>query len=241
METTLRHPFFDGELTFTSAVPVAGPQTALLIIDMQYHDASPDQGMNLAVEKLAPGSLDYFNDRVERSVIPEIAALLAIFRTASMPVVYVTVGSHDRQLRDMPSRTRAFVRDMEERSGVPDVFWSGNPAFAIREEIAPLPGELVVNKTTWGAFSSSPIDALLRDRGIRNLVITGVSSNACVETTARQAGDLGYACAMVDAAMADYDEESHQAVLRAFHFNFGRVVHDAAELASIIDGGGYIP
>ncbi|MBS1695162.1 MAG: cysteine hydrolase [Actinobacteria bacterium] len=236
----MRHPFFDGELNFTASVPVTGPQTALLVIDMQYHDASPDQGMNLAVERLAPGSLDYFNKRVEASVIPEIAALLAVFRSRAMPVVYLTVGSHDRQLRDMPSRIRAFVRDMEERSGVADVFWSGNPAFAIRSEIAPLPSELVINKTTWGAFTSSPIDALLRDRGIRNLVIAGVSSSACVETTARQAGDLGYACALVDAAMADYDEESHMAVLRAFHFNYGRVVLDAAELESVIDGDGVI-
>lgn len=237
----MRHPFFDGQLTFTPAVPVTGPQTALLVIDMQYHDASPDAGMNLAIEKLAPGSLDYFNARVEESVIPQIMQLLDVFRSRSMPVVYLTVGSHDRQLRDMPSRTRAFVRDMEERSGVPDVFWSGNPAFEIRSEVAPAPGELVVNKTTWGAFTSSPIDALLRDRGIRNLVVTGVSSNACVETTSRQAGDLGYACVMVDQAMADYDEESHQAVLRAFHFNFGRVVHDAAELEKAIDGDGIIP
>jgi nicotinamidase-related amidase len=237
----MRHPFFDGELTFTASVPVTGPQTALLVIDMQYHDASPDQGMNLAIERLAPGSLSYFNKRVEDTVIPEIGALLDVFRSRSMPVVYLTVGSHDRELRDMPSRTRAFVRDMEERSGVADVLWSGNPAFAIRDEIAPLPSELVINKTTWGAFTSSPIDALLRDRGIRNLVISGVSSNACVETTTRQAGDLGYACAMVDAAMADYDEESHRAVLRAHHFNFGRVVHDAAQLEKVIDGDGYVP
>lgn len=236
----MSHPFFDGALTFTPSVPVAGPETALLVIDMQYHDASPDQGMNLATERLAPGSLDYFNARVEDSVIPEIRTLLTAFRERGMPVVYVTVGSHDRDYADMPERTRAFVRDMETRSGVPDVFWSGNPAFRIRDEIAPLPGELVVNKTTWGAFTSSNIDQLLRDRGIRNLVVTGVSSNACVETTARQAGDLGYACVMVDHAMADYDQAAHDAVLAGFHFNFGRVVQDAAALVAAIDGPGVV-
>lgn len=234
------HPFFDGELTFTAPVPVTGPETALLVIDMQYHDASPDAGMNLAVERLDPGSLAYFNDRVETLVVPQIKELLATFRARSMPVVYVTVGSHDRDLADMPARTREFVQEMERRSGVPDVFWSGNPAFAIREEIAPLPGELVVNKTTWGAFTSSPLDVLLRERGIRNLVVTGVSSNACVETTARQAGDLGYACVMIDHAMADYDEEAHEAVLRAFHFNFGRVLRDADALVEVMDGDGVI-
>jgi biuret amidohydrolase len=234
------HPFFDGELTFTASVPVTGAETALLVIDMQYHDASPDQGMNLAVERIDPGSLDYFNERVEASVIPQITQLLAEFRRREMPVVYVTVGSHDRELRDMPERTREFVREMERRSGVDDVFWSGNPAFRIREEIAPLPGELIVNKTTWGAFTSSPIDALLRDRGIRNLVIVGVSSNACVETTARQAGDLGYACVLVDEAMADYDEQAHRAVLAAFHFNFGRVVQNADELVAAMDGDGIV-
>jgi nicotinamidase-related amidase len=70
--------------------------------------------------------------------------------------------------------------------------------------------------------------------GIKSLVITGVSTNACVETTARDAADRGYACVIVDEATADYDEQAHDATLRAFHFNLGRVARTSQEVISAL-------
>jgi nicotinamidase-related amidase len=66
-------------------------------------------------------------------------------------------------------------------------------------ELQPRPGELVVNKTA-GAFSSSPLDALLRERGIQQLAIVGVGTNYCVESTRRGAADHGYDCVLVEDA-----------------------------------------
>jgi biuret amidohydrolase len=230
--------FFDFGLTFVPPVQLARDQsTALLVIDMQYHDASPDQGFNLAVDKIQPGAMDYFNERTESVVIPAIRELLAFFRSHSLPVIYLTLGSDYQDYRDMPPRSRQWIRDVEQRSGVPNIFWSGNPAFAIRKELEPLAAETVIQKRTMGAFNSSNIDKYLRDSGARNLVITGISTNACVETTARDAADRGWGCVMVADGMADYDPEAHEAALRGFHFNFGRVVEGPASVIAAIESG----
>jgi nicotinamidase-related amidase len=68
-------------------------------------------------------------------------------------------------------------------------------------------------------------------------VITGISTNHCVETTARDAADRGYGCVVVDEATADYDDDAQDASLRAFHFNFGRVVRTVDEVIGHIDDG----
>jgi biuret amidohydrolase len=230
--------FFDFGLTFVPPVTLAADSsTALLIIDMQYHDASPDQGFNLAVEQIQPGGMAYFNERNEDVVIPAIRDLLRYFRSRTLPVIFLTLGSDYEDYRDIPPRMREWILDVEERSAVRNIFWSGNPAFAIRQEIEPLPGETIIRKRTFGAFNSSNLDQYLRDSGIRNLVITGISTNACVETTARDAADRGWGCVMVSQGMADYDAEAHEATLRAFHFNFGRVVDAADDVIRAIETG----
>jgi biuret amidohydrolase len=226
--------FFDYGRTFVQPIPMRPHETALLIVDMQYHDASPDQGFNLALDRLDPGCMDYFNKRNEQVVIPTIRTLLEFFRSRGLRVVYLTLGSKYRDLRDVPERLRQWVRQLEHESGVPDIFWAGNPAFAVRKEIEPLPDETVVAKTTFGAFNSSPIEQVLRELGVRTLVITGISTNCCVETTARDAADRGFACVIVDEGTADYDEDAHDAALRAFHFNFGRVARTAQDLVAAL-------
>jgi biuret amidohydrolase len=220
--------------TWVPPVPLRPASTALLVVDMQYHDASADQGFNLALDKLDPGCMDYFNGRVETTVIPAIARLLAFCRGCGIQVVYLTLGSRYRDLRDVPDRLRHWVRQVETESGIPDLYWAENPAFAIRREIEPLPAETVVNKTTLSAFTSSNLELVLRQLGVTSLIFTGVSTNCCVETTARDAADRGFACVIVDEAAADYDADSHEAALRAFHFNFGRVARTAAEVMDAV-------
>jgi nicotinamidase-related amidase len=227
--------FFDYGRTFVQSVTLRTEDTALLVVDMQYHDASPDHGFNLALDMLDPGCMDYFNRRNEEMVIPSIARLLEYVRDRGMNVVYLTLGSRYRDLRDVPERLRRWIWQLEDESGVPDIFWAGNPGFAIRREIAPRPEETVVNKTTFGAFNSSNLELVLRQLGVANLVITGISTNCCVETTARDAADRGFGCVIVDEATADYDEEAHDAALRAFHFNFGRIMRTPGDVIAAID------
>ncbi|RUW33403.1 MAG: cysteine hydrolase [Mesorhizobium sp.] len=228
--------FFDLDLTFVPPVPMRrGSSLALMIIDMQYHDAAHGRGSCLAVERIKPGSMAYFTQRVDDVVIPEIQKLLAYFREHKMPVIYVTFGSNYRDLRDVPERLRGWFGDLERRSGLQDLLWSGTADFEIRDEVKPKAGEVVINKTTFGAFSSSNIDYVLRQMQVQTLVITGVSTNCCVESTARDAADRGYGCVIVDKATADYDAEAHDATLRAFYMNYGRISENADEVIRAID------
>jgi nicotinamidase-related amidase len=230
--------FFDYGYTLVEPVPLRRDgTTALVIIDVQYRDASPDHGVGLAMEKIAPGSMAYFFERVETTLIPSIRKLLDYFRQHRLPVIHVLLGSDYRDLRDCPPRFRAWVGKLERESGVSDIFWSGGKGYEVRAEIAPIEGETIVRKLTMGAFNSGNIDAVLRSMGITSLVITGVSTNACVETTARDAADRGYACVIVDKATADYDEQAHDATLRAFHFNLGRVADTSDDVIAALDSG----
>jgi len=210
---------------------------ALLVIDMQYHDASPDRGLGQALQRVAPDAMRYYNERLETRTVPAIRRLLEFFRAEDIAVIHLVLGSDYRDLRDFPERMRAWTRNLERAAGVDDIWWSGNPDFDVRTELAPLAGESVIRKTTNGAFNGSVLNDLLQRNGISTLVITGVVTSACIETTARDAADRGYACALVDDAMADYDPDMHRATLKAFALNFGRVVASADELIRAIRSG----
>jgi nicotinamidase-related amidase len=204
--------------------------TALLIIDMQLTVTKSDRGFGLAMETLHPGIGVERQDRIDRLVIPTIRDLLTYFRREGLPVVFTVVGSRFRDYRDLPPRFSESHRQLECLSGINDTLWLDGEESAIRAEIAPLPDEIVVEKRSFGAFSSSPIDQILRDQGVRSLVITGVGTSACVESTAREAADRDYGCVLVADGMASYSHEAHDATLRAFHANFGRVVRSSTDV-----------
>lgn len=208
--------------------------TALLVIDMQYHDASPERGLNAAWERIEPGSMSYYNQRLTGITVPTIARLLPFFRDNHMPVIYLVLGSPYRDLRDCPPRFREWARNLEQRAGIEDLWWSGNPDFGILEELVPHEADTVIRKTSNGAFNSSRLDQTLQCMGVRNLVITGVVTSACVETTARDAADRGYHSVLVDEGTADYDSDMHAATLRAFQFNLGRVIGNAEEVMEAV-------
>jgi len=230
--------FFDYGYTLVPPVPLRRDgSTALVIIDVQYRDAHPEHGVGLAMQKIAPGSMDYFFERVERTLIPSIRELLDFFRANRLPVVHVLLGSDYRDLRDCPPRFREWVAKLEGDSGVADIFWSGGKGYEVREEIAPIEGETIVRKLTMGAFNSGNIDTVLRSMGLSSLVVAGVSANACVGGTASDAADRGCATAIVDEATADYDEAAHDATLRAFHFNLGRVARTSRQLIDAFETG----
>jgi len=229
--------FFDYGLTFVQPVPMHREGMALVVVDMQYHDAAAGQGFCAALEVIDPGSCAYFDERNENLTVPSITRLVEGFRARDLRIVYLCLGAEQQDMSDMPPRMAAWIRDVEERSGIHDMFWRGNPLYAIRQEFAPRPGDLVVHKKTFGAFNSSNLDEVLREHGIDTLVICGISTNCCVETTARDAADRGYGVVIVDEACADYDEAAHDASLRAFHFNFGRVVRTPEDVLAAIDAG----
>ncbi len=222
--------FFDNVRTFAQPVVPSKKGAALVIVDMQYNCAARDRGANLAFEVIDPGSTAYFTERIDSLVIPTVRKLLDYFRANSMHVIFLRIGSRFQDLRDMPARLRESIRQLERQSGVADIMWSQNPAFQIRSEVSSLPGELVIDKTTYGAFTSTDIDSVLKALNIDVLVFTGVNTNCCVETTARDAADRGFGCVIVDEGTADYDQEAHDAALSAFYFNYGPIAKSADDV-----------
>lgn len=213
---------------------------ALLVIDMQYHDAAAGRGLSLAMERMAPGSMRYYAERLQETTVPAIAELLGYFRRNAMSVFHLMLGSDHQDLRDCPKRFRDWTRAIEDRSGVRDLWWSRNPDFAILEELKPVEGETIVRKTTNGAFNGSGLDDLFRYNGISSLVITGVVTSACVALTALDAADRGYDCVLVSDALADHDEAMHEATLKAFALNFGRVVQRPEEIVQAVENAAWL-
>lgn len=228
--------FFTLARTYIPPVQLGGgARVALVIVDMQYNDASADHGFGLALSQIEPGSMDYFNERNETVVVPNIARLVEAFRERRIPIVYVCVGSDYSDLRDMPARHRAWIRRIERESGVSDILWSQNPAYRVREEFAPSPDDTIVKKTAFGAFTSSSIDETLRSLGVGTLVVVGIATNCCVSTTVRDAADLGYGVVVVEECTADYDAVTHDVAIRGLHFNFARVVASVDEVVRALD------
>jgi nicotinamidase-related amidase len=109
----------------------------------------------------------------------------------------------------------------------------GSRDHEILDELKPVAGEHVLRKTTVGAFASTAIDSLLRSLRADQLYMVGVSTNMCVETTAREAADRGYQVTLVEDACATTFEDLHHVTLRNFQRLFGRVAATDQVLAEL--------
>ncbi|MBI2857466.1 MAG: cysteine hydrolase [Chloroflexi bacterium] len=192
--------------------------TALVIVDMQYASACRTTGKGkIAKETGQADALEWRFSRIENVAVPNIKKLLDFFRKNKLRVVYLTNGSDMPDYSDcLPHRAHGYK------------LWNntkGTREHEILDEIKPLPNECVINKKTSSAFNSTNIDMILtKAMGIRYLVFTGVSTDACVENTVRDAVDCGYRCIMVEDACACDEEAFHNAALAHFGKRFfGRV------------------
>ncbi len=204
-------------------VPVSPDRTALVVVDMQYMDAHPDYGLGRVFCAADPVRAAYYFGRLREIVIPNIQRLLEAFRSRGLRVIYLTLGPVLHDGGDLSPNFRRRYRMEEQTLGVRVTYPQGTREHGILAEIAPRAGELVVNKTANSAFNASGIDRLLRNLALETLVIAGVGTDVCVETTARDAVDRGYNGIIVEDACATLDEESHDAALLAFAKWFGKV------------------
>ena len=190
--------------------------TCLLVVDLQYATGSRHHGLgrNLAAEGRDDVVAKRF-DRIEQVIVPNTRRLLAGFRERGLPVVYVVNGSHRDDYGDMSPHMRKFA----EYVGI----HVDRKEYEILDEVAPEGDDLVLTKTTAGAFHSTGIDRILRSMGVTNVVTVGVSTNACVDTTARGACEHGYATMLVEDATGSSHEHLHEAALQSFSRLFGQV------------------
>ena len=207
------------------------PHTALLVIDMQRDFVEPGGfGETLG------------NDvSLLRSVIPPLQKVLAASRAAGMVIVHTREG-HRPDLTDCPpaklNRGTPALR-IGDTGPKGRILIRGEYGHDIIDELAPCPGEVVIDKPGKGSFYATDLDDVLAAAGVTSLVVTGVTTEVCVHTTVREANDRGYECLVLSDCVGSYFPEFQQAGLAMIVAQggiFGWVAPSAAYLDALTNG-----
>ncbi len=200
--------------------------TGLLIIDMQRDFVEPGGfGASLG------------NDVTRlQAIVPTVRRVLDAWRRAGGHVLHTREG-HLPDLSDCPPAKR--LRGQPRlRIGDPGpmgrILVRGEPGHAIVPELAPLAGEAVIDKPGKGAFHATDLQNELARRGLTHLVVMGVTTEVCVQTTMREANDRGYECLLVEDGTESYFPEFKQAALEMIRAQ-GAIVGWTAGSAELID------
>ena len=192
--------------SFSQTVEILPPETALLVIDMQNATGNRHLGLGKLLQEAGSAeSANYRFDRIENLLLPNIDKLLASFRKNCAGVIYITYGAETSDARDVVSTIRAIVKKTNNIVG--------NEEHEIVAQLQPMDDELVLNKTTQGAFRSTRLDSVLRAMHINTVVCVGVSTNNCVAMTAMEASDLQYNVVIVSDATGTDSEEMQNSSL----------------------------
>ena len=213
-------------MQLTRNLPLDPAASALLFVDVQNFCARRDGG---EFKDVPPDEFErkygWFFDKFERETLPNMQKLQAAFRKAKIEVMYTTIESLTKDGRDRSLDYKITGFNVAKDS------WDGK----VLDAIAPEDDEIVLPKTSSSVFVSTHIDYVLRNLGVRQLVICGLVTDQCVESAVRDACDLGYLVTQVSDACLTYSQERHDHSLKTIQGYCRHVTTDEliSELASL--------
>ena len=193
-------------MTLTRDLPLVPYESALLFVDVQNFSAHR-KGAEFAdlTDDHFNKKYGWFFNELEARVIPNMQAIQSACRQAGVEVMYTTIESLTRDGRDraLDYKITGF--------NVPKGSWDGK----VIDALAPDEDEIVLPKSSSSVFVSTHIDYILRNLGVKQLVLSGLLTDQCVESAVRDACDLGYLVTAVTDACLTYTQERHDNSLRA--------------------------